>query len=369
MKTSRFLCCLLLFLFCSTALSKDTDAERRERLEKWEETKRKRKEKALIRAQFDYSYNDIHDKLVVIEHDMGSGSGFIAKMDGKTYLITNQHVILGGDKIAFTTISGEKLRPRKVELSSTRDIARLLLDGDSGFETTTQVDMDEPIGVFGNSEGAGVATELYGTVTGVGGEVVEVSAEFVSGNSGSPVLNLNREAVGIATYVRYSEESRMKEGTQFENKTRRFCYRLTNVQWVAVNWKKYNEKFGKVYRQNEILTNRIQGIVSVLNDDLLSMFKMAGTSAGSLDSWKKKHNQIIGKQYRREYHNRDFPIAYSGNMRTLAGICRTQARQIRMLSKERGLSGFLQKEFEQQAEFLESMAKEFDLFADTIHQK
>lgn len=328
---------------------------------------RKVAEEARIREQFDYSFNDIRNKLVVIEHELGSGSGFIATMDGKTYLLTNQHVILGGEKINFTTASGKKLRPRKVELSATRNIARLLLDTESGFEITDQIEMNVPIGVFGNSEGAGVAIELYGMVTGAGGGLVEVSAEFVSGNSGSPVLNLDQKAIGIASYVRYSLNSKIKKGTQFEGLPRRFCYRLTGVQWQAVRWNQYNNSYGKLYLQSKMLIEGVYGVISDITLDAVDMINVSDNLERSLNSWANTHNRIIADYKLKKYHNRGFPIAYSGSMRTLAGICRGRARQLHMLSKKDDLTGFLRQRLKQQSGALEDLAKEFNRYGDSIH--
>ena len=52
-----------------------------------------------VKSQFDYTFNDIDTCIVTIscsgEHGRSSGSGFIANMEGRTYLFTNQHVIYG----------------------------------------------------------------------------------------------------------------------------------------------------------------------------------------------------------------------------------------------------------------------------------
>ena len=73
---------------------------------------------------FDYSFDDVSDHILLIsctsEQGKSSGSGFVAKQNGKTYIYTNQHVILGADKISFKTASGEALRPSRIELSITR---------------------------------------------------------------------------------------------------------------------------------------------------------------------------------------------------------------------------------------------------------
>jgi S1-C subfamily serine protease len=200
---------LLLLIACSTTFAEQADGEKEEATEERKKEKaaeKKKEEEKAIKKEFAYSFNDIRDHLVVIEHENGTGSGFVAKMGDHYYIFTNQHVIFGAHKISFKSVSGKQLRPKKVELSATRDMARLLLDTDEGLAVSGNIEMDAPIALFGNSDGAGVATELYGRINGIGGELIEVSADFVSGNSGSPVLNLDQEVIGIASYVRFSVE-------------------------------------------------------------------------------------------------------------------------------------------------------------------
>ncbi|RLA42372.1 MAG: hypothetical protein DRQ97_14085, partial [Gammaproteobacteria bacterium] len=198
----RFGLLLLLALACVPLIAEEEEEEdkktpEQEELEREEALGKRLAAEQEIKAQFEYSFNEISDKLVTVtctsNRGRSFGSGFVATLNGKTYLFTNQHVIIGADKISFKTAYGETLRPRGVELAASRDMARLLLaDGTEGFEITSKMSIGSPIGVFGNSEGGSVATELYGKVTSVGSEVVDVSADIVSGNSGSPVLNLDQ---------------------------------------------------------------------------------------------------------------------------------------------------------------------------------
>ena len=157
-----------------------------------------------IKAQFEYSFNDVSDRIVLVSGMQGVGSGFIANQDGKTYLFTNQHVLLGNNGISFRTATGRRLQPTGVELSMTRDVARMPLAEElESFEITGEAVTGTPVVVYGNSEGAGVARALYGEVIGVKRNILEVSTEFVSGNSGSPVLNPDQEVLGIVTFDRY----------------------------------------------------------------------------------------------------------------------------------------------------------------------
>lgn len=356
---------------CSVFAAEDSDEESREKQRKKNELKIKQDEQDLISAQFSYGFDDISDHLVLIncESDLGksSGSGFIAKMGDKFYIVTNQHVILGADKISFKTASGKTLKPRRIELAMNRDVARLELNTDSGFVLSNVVQMDIPVAVFGNSEGAGVATELYGTVNGIGAELIETSAEFVSGNSGSPILNLNGEVLGIVTYVRISRGSAMKEGTKFENKTRRFCYRLNGIEWKGVKWKQYNDKYGKLYRQSEQLTEGIYEIIISWGGAPLAKINIEDNPERTLTSWAKSHNEVIGKHNRSGNKSRAFATDYSNSLKKLSGVCKNRARQIGMFSNQRDLTGFLRDEFEQQSNALDYLAKVINQISDTAY--
>ncbi len=342
---------LLLFIACCSVFSEEEPEAEEPHDEQQEEN-------ALIQSQFDYSFEDISDRLVAIKYEKGFGNGFIATMEGKTYLFTNQHIILGANQLSFTTAAGEKLRPRRIELSTTRDIARLLLaDGTKGFKITKHMPMDSPVGLFGCREaGDEVALELYGTVTGVGADRVEISAEFSAKNSGAPILNIQQEVLGIASYVRKSRTHAMKEGTQFENRTRRFCFRLTGNQWKSVNWKKYNDKFGRFYHQNALFTDGVIEVLTEWGDTPRDRISVVEHPEKSLISWVTSHNQII-KIHGGPTQKKRFAAEYSKSLKTLSDTCARRARQTRMFSEKNKLTGFLRDELSRQASTLEWMAK------------
>lgn len=355
---AALLCGILLpLLVGGAAFADEPDDESAEEKRKKEEALEKKKaEEELIKEQFDYSFDDVAGNLVAVSckssFGRSAGSGFIAQMDGKTYLFTNQHVIMGADRITFKAADGTTLKPRSVELSASRDIARLLLeeDRDDAFPTAGHISMGVPIGVFGNSEGAGVATELYGEVTGIGADLLEVTADFVSGNSGSPVLNLDREVLGIASYVRFTTPSKMKLGTRFENQTRRFCYRLGNSEWMKVNWKKYNGEYGSAHLANEQLLSSLGAVFDHWGDSLKSVLVVDSDSSKMVCSWTKAHNNILRNN---QSGSKRFKEEYSRSAKRLGSLCKTEAKTIRELSRERNLTDFLRNEFEQQADALE----------------
>lgn len=329
-----------------------------------------------IKKQFTYSFNDIQNNLVVIEHDIAVGSGFVAKMDGHYYIFTNQHVILGGDRIRFKTASGKQLKPKRVELSATRDMARLLLDTEVGLEISGSPKMDDLVGVFGNSDGGGVATELYGKVTSVGSELVEVSADFVSGNSGSPVLNLDKEVIGIASFVRFSTDKKTEDDEEPKTITRRYCYRLTGVQWKAVNWKKYNDKYGAAYLENDALINEIFEIIwAWFNNPFIKVSTENHPDSGLL-KWAKNHNQVVSRierisntrisQHQLDNTNKQIRKDLIDSADALAKVCTDRARQMRFFSNQKELTGFMRKEFLRLAERLDNASEQLDDFGKEL---
>lgn len=340
-----------------------------------------------LKECFDYTFGDIADKLVIItcksERGRSSGSGFIAKMEEKTYLFTNQHVIMGADSIRLKTAEGESIIPSgAVELSRKRDIARMELDEQDAFELSSDFSLGSPLGVFGNSEGAGVATELFGEVTGLGIDLVEVNAEFVSGNSGSPVLDINRNVLGIASYVRVTWEPPKKdkkndaasdekenadhEEEKPESKTRRFCYRLDDLEWQPVNWKAYNEKYGKLYRNSEAMSENVFDIISTWSDSPLEMIPEKENMARDLSVWVKKHNDIIHRYQRRQYKKNSFLNAYSQSLEILSETCHSRSKRIQMFAQQRELSGFLKDGFESNAYSLNYAGRYIQRIADNI---
>lgn len=327
-----------------------------------EAAEKMKKEQEALKAEFAYSFDDIYNKLVIIESrnsaGRAAGSGFIARMDGKTYIFSNQHVVLGADTITFKTAGGETLRPLSVELSASRDIARLEIAEHDAFETSAQARMDSPVGVFGNSEGAGVSTELYGRILGIGADLIEVSAEFVSGNSGSPVLNQDQQVLGIASYVKFASPSKMKEGTRFEHQNRRFCYRVAGGAWTTVDWRKYNGTFGKAYLENEILVDSLLAVLSCWDDDIGAVVSIQNQAPDTVQTWVKSHNAILADKNRGKYggsRNKEFKDDYAGSTRRLTDLCNREAKRIRAMAASGDITGFIRSECERQANTLDAI--------------
>lgn len=319
-------------------------------------------------GEFSYSSDEVENNLVILNCESGgteySGCGFIALMNGNPYLLTSQHIILGADSIKFASPTGRTIRPRSIELSESRDIARMALPEGDAFALSRSPSMDAPVGVFGSTPEQ-LQVSFFGSITGVGAEIVEVSADFTEKHSGSPILSPAKEVVGMASHVRASSKHAMKKGTKFENKSRRFCYRLDGVKWKAVNWKRFNKDYGTPYREGNIF---IDGLIEILNswaDEPFDPIHLEEETERTLVDWASTHNKVVGNGIRNDTFQRKQYAEYSESTRQLADACRSRARKTRMLAQQRGLTEFLCKEYDMQAGTLEYFAKTVDYYTTT----
>ena len=199
--------------------------------------------------------------LVLVNDGAGSGSGFICQAWGQPRLFTNIHVIAGMKQPRFTGLDGTRVSPGAAEAAAGHDIMRMALPAApatplellTGLESSVKI--GDEIVVLGNSGGGGVVTKLEGKLVGIGPDRIEVSAEFIPGNSGSPIVHVpTGKVIGIATYLtrRYEEFS---GNTQAPGRgggplvVRRFGYRLDSVsRWEPVNWAIFQAEAERIQR-------------------------------------------------------------------------------------------------------------------------
>jgi len=179
--------------------------------------------------------------IVTIEGDNGSGTGFLVKWGQWNAVATNAHVLGGNKVIKITTLDGRVLRTGRLAVAKNIDLALVEVNYSGPFlpvSSTLGTDVQEgdEILVLGNSEGEGVVTNLNGSVIGIGPDRIEVDAQFVEGNSGSPVIHIKSgKAIGIATYYQianineFSNKSAAVKDSPFWT-IRRFAFRLDAVQ-------------------------------------------------------------------------------------------------------------------------------------------
>ena len=138
----------------------------------------------------------------------GQGSGFFINRKG--HLITNYHVLRGSHSAGIKTYDG-KVYPVKSVLAENENMDLIKLSVDirevpSNWlsVTPTQPAIAERIVVIGSPLGL-EQTVSEGIVSGIReipnkGKVLQISAPISPGSSGSPVVNMNGDVVGIATF-------------------------------------------------------------------------------------------------------------------------------------------------------------------------
>ena len=140
-----------------------------------------------------------------------SGTGIIMSEDG--YIITNCHVISGGESITVLLTSGEELAATLVGADETSDLAVLKV-GAQGLTPAEFGDSDSAeVGQSVVAIGDPLGTELRGTMTdgivcGIQRDVqvgdrtmtlMQTNAALNAGNSGGPLVNLSGQVIGINT--------------------------------------------------------------------------------------------------------------------------------------------------------------------------
>ena len=142
----------------------------------------------------------------------GKGSGFIATKDG--YILTNNHVVEGADKITVTLLDGRHIEAKLIGRDPTFDLAVIKIDeknlhvlpmGDSDSSQVGEwvVAIGNPLG-FENTVTAGVISGKNRTLQAADVNFqgfLQTDAAINPGNSGGPLINLNGEVVGINTAI------------------------------------------------------------------------------------------------------------------------------------------------------------------------
>jgi hypothetical protein len=238
--------------------------------------------------------------LVLIQTEAGQGSGFICELNGTNYIITNTHVLENSRSFNFKTLQGKSLKPLRLELAARQDLARVMI-AESNVTALAlagnDIHLGDPVRVLGNSLGMNAATELTGFVMAIGPELVEVSAGFVPGNSGSPILTEDSRVIGVATFVKKENPKKATVlGTRFA-KPRRFGYRLTqNIEWIPISPSAF-------YDQSSVL-----GDIQTLTQDLVSLENVMDESQSDLASGVRMFAaDARNDRFASRYRNKDYP--------------------------------------------------------------
>lgn len=195
-------------------------------------------------------FNAVKDKLVIIECNEGSGSGFLLEMDGKTYLMTNEHVVRSTSTPRARLLDGTPLNLGAFSVATDRDLARFEISGCpiKPFQISDMLpNTGDMVAVYGNSLGGGVATESKGFIQGVGPHRLETNNEIVPGNSGSPLVAADGKVLGVAAFIdRHGSDEWTVKNTRYEGTPRRFAIRFTNVAWKNIDRLRYEQQIANL---------------------------------------------------------------------------------------------------------------------------
>ena len=160
-------------------------------------------------------YNQLKDSVVLIQTNLGLGSGFV--YDIKGHIITNHHVIEDASTIQVTFLDGNVTSASVVGMDIYSDIAVIKVDSQVTtlqpivLGTSFDLTVGEPVAAMGNPFGlsytltAGIVSSLERTMEATGGyviiDVIQIDAAVNPGNSGGPLVNIKGQVVGVNTAI------------------------------------------------------------------------------------------------------------------------------------------------------------------------
>ncbi len=98
----------------------------------------------------------------------------IGDMKGKQYIFTSTNVISGHMKLQFKTLSGKQLQPSKIELSATRNLARIQVSKETALKLAPGITVDDAVTVL--EYHTSVIKDHSGVITGSSKDMIELSA-------------------------------------------------------------------------------------------------------------------------------------------------------------------------------------------------
>jgi Do/DeqQ family serine protease len=166
----------------------------------------------LLRRFFGRGGEEFGERSIPPRRQAGLGSGVVVRDDG--YILTNNHVVDGADKVRVDFTDGRSFEAQVVGLDRPSDLAVLKIEA-KGLKTLPLGDSDQarvgdvvlavgnPLGVgqtvtMGIISGKGRAT---GAAEGAFEDFIQTDAPINQGNSGGALVNARGELVGINSQI------------------------------------------------------------------------------------------------------------------------------------------------------------------------
>ena len=144
----------------------------------------------------------------------GLGSGFIVTPDG--YILTNNHVVGGAEKIRVKMMDGREFNAKRIGADKDTDVAVIKIDAKDlptvPLGNSEQIEVGDQILAIGNPMGLaetvtqGIVSAKGRSMLGILGNLgiedfIQTDAAINLGNSGGPLVDLKGEAVGMNTAI------------------------------------------------------------------------------------------------------------------------------------------------------------------------
>ena len=141
----------------------------------------------------------------------GQGSGFVIEADG--YIVTNNHVIDGADKIVVTLQDGRKLDATLVGRDAKTDLALIKVNSPAALAHVQFGDSDgarvgdwvlaigNPFGLGGTATAGIISARGRDIQSGPYDDYLQIDAPINLGNSGGPVFDVSGQVVGVNTAI------------------------------------------------------------------------------------------------------------------------------------------------------------------------
>lgn len=160
-------------------------------------------------------YNQLKDSVVLIQTDLGLGSGFI--YDNQGHIVTNHHVIEDAETIQVTFLDGNITSATIVGMDIYSDLAVIKVDPKATtlnpvvLGSSSDLNVGEPVAAMGNPFGlsdtltVGIVSSLQRTLDAAGGyviiDIIQIDAAVNPGNSGGPLVNIKGQVVGVNSAI------------------------------------------------------------------------------------------------------------------------------------------------------------------------
>ena len=148
------------------------------------------------------------------EEDLGSGSGVIITSDG--YIVTNNHVVEGGQNIRVCLQDGSEYEATLIGPDSYSDLAVIKIDATglpaATLGTSSNMTVGDPVFAIGNPLGVLSSSVSQGIISGLDRTInvdghnmtlMQTDAAVNPGNSGGGLFNANGELIGIVNAKSY----------------------------------------------------------------------------------------------------------------------------------------------------------------------